>query len=228
MRWKRAIVVGGTSGIGEAIVRQLEAAGCAVAVVGRRSDKYQHDVTDVGAVPELFQRIASDLGGLDLFIYSAGLMHQIGPEEFNTERDLEMIDVNFGSAVAWINQAAIRFQGTKSGTILAIGSVAGDRGRKGQPAYNASKAGLATYVEAIRNRLSPVGVTVVTVKPGPVISPMTTGLELRNPMTADRAASKILGKATASGEHYLSPVHQIIFAIIRLVPGWLFRRIGPP
>lgn len=228
MKWNRAIVVGGTSGIGEAIVRQLEASGCAVAVVGRRSEKYPHDVTDVGAIPELFQRIASDLGGLDLFIYSAGLMHRVGPEEFNTERDLEMIDVNLGSAVAWINQAAIRFQGTKSGTILAIGSVAGDRGRKGQPAYNASKAGLATYMEAIRNRLSTLGVTVATVKPGPVNSPMTAGLNLKNPMTVDQAAAKILGKAENSGEHYLSPVHRIIFAIIRLVPGWLFRRIGPP
>lgn len=231
MNFERAIVVGGTSGIGHAIVEHLRAAGTSVAVVGRSASgaqSYAHDVTETHDVAELFQKITLDLGGLDLFIYASGVMPEVGIEEFNTEKDLEIMRVNVLGAIAWINEAATRFQGTRSGTILGIGSVAGDRGRAGQPAYNASKAALATYLEAVRNRLDKLGVTVVTVKPGPVQTPMTQHLTLPKAITANQAAIKILKLAHKPGEHYLSPVHRIIFAVIRMVPGFVFRRYGPP
>jgi short-subunit dehydrogenase len=77
-----------------------------------------------------------------------------------------MVEVNLIGAMAWLNPIAEMFQSAKAGQIVGIGSVAGDRGRVGNPGYNTSKAGLTTYLEALRNRLTRHGVNVLTVKPG--------------------------------------------------------------
>ena len=186
---------------------------------------FEHDVTAFQEVPAIFQRVTGELGGLDLIVYAAGVMPSVSPDEFDFSKDQAMIETNLLGAIAWLNQAAIRFQGTKSGSIVAIGSVAGDRGRAGQPVYNASKAGLATYMEALRNRLAKFGVRVVTIKPGPVRSEMTEGLDLKGAMSARQAASKILAKSRSTGEHYLKFSHRVIFALIRRIPSPIFRRL---
>jgi decaprenylphospho-beta-D-erythro-pentofuranosid-2-ulose 2-reductase len=220
-------------------VRQLAAQGTRVAAVARRRDRlealrqelgehvlpFQHDVTSFEETPALFQEITKQLGGLDLVVYSSGVMPEVGPDEFNFEKDRQMIDVNITGAVAWLNLAAERFQAAKTGTIIGIGSVAGDRGRRGQPVYNASKAFLATYLEALRNRLSQHGVRVVTIKPGPVLTEMTSRLNLKKALPAEQAAALILKKSQKAGEHYLLLPHRVIFAVIRNIPSPIFRRL---
>jgi short-subunit dehydrogenase len=152
-------------------------------------------------------------------------MPEVGPQEFKFEKDKWMVDVNLTGAIAWLNQSAIRFQETRSGTIVGIGSVAGDRGRCGQPVYNTTKAALATYLEALRNRLAKRGVRVVTIKPGPMQTEMTEHLHLRGAMPPHVAAKKVLSKSRKTGEHYLKPAHKIAFAVIRLIPSPIFRRL---
>src|SRR5690606_700639 len=80
--------------------------------------------------------------------------------------DRKMVEVNLLGAIAWLNQAALRFERAGQGQIVGIGSIAGDRGRVGSPVYNTSKAALHTYLESLRNRLTRHGVNVLTVKPG--------------------------------------------------------------
>lgn len=241
MKYQRAIVIGASSGLGAELVSQLAQSGCQVVAVARREDRLNeasqkhpglvrtvvHDVTNTGDIPEKFQQACTSLGGLDLLIYAAGVMPTVELDEYDFDKDNAMLQTNLVGAVAWINQAAIRFGNVGAGTIVAIGSVAGDRGRKGQPAYNASKAGLATYTEAIRNRLASKGVTVATIKPGPIQTEMLAGKSVAGAMPVDQAARLVFSKSTQSGEHYLKLTHRVIFAMIRLVPGWLFRRIGP-
>lgn len=186
---------------------------------------YVHNVCDTSGIPALFQQVTKDLGGLDLIIYCSGVMPEVGPQEYNFEKDKAMLDVNLTGAIAWLNQAATRFHETKSGTIVGIGSVAGDRGRCGQPVYNTTKAALATYLEALRNRLVKRGVRVVTIKPGPMQTEMTQHLHLRGAMLPLVAAKKILKKSRKNGEHYLKPTHKLLFAVIRMVPSPIFRRL---
>lgn len=237
-RWPRAIVVGASSGIGEEIVRQLAAEGSLVAAVARRVDRLEalahqsqnvipivHDVTHHEEVPAVFQDVTGKLGGLDLIVYAAGVMPEVGPEEFDFEKDRAMVEVNLLGAIAWLNQAALRFAQTGHGTIVGIGSVAGDRGRCGQPVYNTTKAALATYLEALRNRLSKKGVKVVTVKPGPVATPMTSHLNLKGTMPVETAARLTLAKARKTGEHYLKLTHRLIFFVVRNFPSPIFRRL---
>jgi NADP-dependent 3-hydroxy acid dehydrogenase YdfG len=237
--YQYAIVVGASSGIGRELVRRLARDGTRVAAVARRGDRLEkleaefpdkvisviHDVTDYDAVPALFQSITHRLGGLDLIIYAAGVMPEVGAHEYAFEKDRAMIEVNLLGAIAWLDQAAVRFENTRHGTILGIGSVAGDRGRSGQPVYNTSKAALATYLEALRNRLAKLGVRVVTIKPGPTATEMTADLHMKM-MDSAQVADIILKKSGRTGEHYVKFSHRVIFGIIRRIPSGLFRKLS--
>lgn len=240
MAWSRAIVVGASSGIGAAIVRQLAADGVRTAAIARREEELEklstefgdglvlpvvHDVMSVGEVPELFERVCTALGGVDLFVYAAGVMHHVGPEEYETRTDRTTIQVNLTGAVAWLNEAAARFQVARRGTIVGIGSMAGERGRRGNPVYGATKAALATYLESLRNRLSPKGVHVLTVKPGFVDTEMTRGLPgLFWLISPEEAASQILaaaarGRVTA----YVPKRWRLVSLAVRAIPSKVFR-----
>lgn len=244
-QWQRAIIVGASSGMGEALARQLAAQGCTVALVARREAEltriaddlnaggqqrvrtYVHDVHDYEHVPGLFQQITHDLGGLDLIVYAAGVMPAVQMDEYTFAKDRQIIEVNLLGAMAWLNEAAQRFERAKGGTIVGISSVAGDRGRAPQPAYCTSKAAFNTYLESLRNRIARYGVRVVTIKPGPVDTPMTKGLD-KLPMLipVDQAAREILA-AAARGAHtaYVPGKWRPIMCIIRSIPSFLFRRL---
>lgn len=237
--FRTAIVVGASSGIGEAMVRQLVREGVTVAVVARRLPElerlagelgdevrpYAHDVTDFAATAPLFDRIVADLGHLDVLIYNAGVMPRVEEGEYNFDKDRAMIEVNLLGAMAWINPCGAYMEARRAGTIVGISSVAGDRGRRGNPGYHTSKAALTTYLEAMRNRLSRYGVTVATVKPGPVETPMTTGLKLPLMIKAEEAAAGALAHARAGSVNgYVPAVWGPIMFVIRSVPSVLFRR----
>lgn len=225
--------------MGAELVRLLAASGAKVAAIARRQDRlealaaqypgqvfaFAHDVKTCDEVPALFEEATKQIGGFDLIVYASGVMPDVGWHEYNFCKDKEMVEVNLLGAIAWLNQAAIRLENTRHGSIVAVGSVAGDRGRAGQPVYNTTKAALTTYMEALRNRLARYGVRVVTVKPGPTETEMTEHLHLKGTMRAEDAARRILALADKTGEHYLKPTHAVAFAIIRNIPSWLFRKL---
>jgi short-subunit dehydrogenase len=246
-QFKHAVVIGASSGIGEALARRLAADGARVALVARREDELQritaeinaaygldralavaHDVRSLGDVPELVPEIARRLGGLDLAVYAAGVMPAVGLDEFDTAKDREMLDINLLGAVAWLNPVADRMARLGRGTIVGIGSVAGDRGRAPNPVYGASKAGLHAYLEGLRNRVARRGVTVVTIKPGFVDTAMTRGRKgLFWLIPAERAAEIILAKARSGAvEAYVPARWRLLMAVVRAIPSFIFTRLG--
>jgi NAD(P)-dependent dehydrogenase (short-subunit alcohol dehydrogenase family) len=242
-RMERVIVVGASSGIGAAIARQLALAGAHVAILGRRSTELGrvadlahehlhpnvHDVCSTETVPDLFERIVADLGGLDTLVYAAGVMPVVAPSEYAFEKDREMVAVNLLGAMAWMNLAAARFEAARAGTIVGVSSIAGERGRRGSPAYCASKAALTTYLEALRNRCSRYGVNVVTAKPGFVDTAMTRGLRgLFWVISADEAARRILALARrgSSASGFVPRRWGLVAAIVRALPSLIFRRVS--
>lgn len=245
--WTRALVVGASSGIGAELVRRLAAAGCRVAALARREERLlelardveeagepgrvvalAHDVTDRASVPLAFAAVERELGGLpELVIYAAGTMPPVGPQEYDPETDARIVEVNLLGAMAWLDEAAVRLGEAGTGTLVGISSVAGDRGRRGNPAYAASKAALATFLESLRNRLSVRGVTVVTVKPGPVDTPMTRDLDdLPMMIPAERAAELIL-RAARRGRPvaYVPARWRVVSWVLRSIPSRVFRRL---
>jgi short-subunit dehydrogenase len=245
--YRRVILVGASSGIGAALAQKLAAEGCQVALLGRRAEllealcerinhkagetralAFVHDVADVDSAPALFAQIVKTLGGLDVLIYNAGILQVVKRDEFNLQKDLEMTRVNYLGALAWLNPAAAYFQALKSGQIVGIGSVAGDRGRVTAPAYNASKAALHTYLEALRNRLTRHGVNVLTIKPGFVATAMIKD-NPRTPMviSAEQAAEGIYRAMQARKQTVYVPAQWgLIMQVIRHIPSFIFRRLN--
>jgi short-subunit dehydrogenase len=243
VRLDKVVVVGASSGIGEAIARQLAQAGADVAIVARRQSElerlagerpgklhpYAHDVANVDEVPELFERIERELGGIDGLIYAAGVMPKIEESEYAFEKDRAMVTVNLLGAMAWMNQAAARFEAARSGTILGISSIAGERGRRGNPAYCATKGALSTYLESLRNRCSRYGVNVVTIKPGFVDTAMTRGMKgLFWLISAEKAAKTALALARKgkSAAAFVPSRWALVAFVVRNLPSFIFRKLN--
>jgi short-subunit dehydrogenase len=239
----KVIVVGASSGIGAELARQLAADGAQVAAVARRADAlaavaaasngriqgFAFDTTDVDGVPELFDRIVAALGGLDGLFYAAGVMPTVDEGEYAFDKDRAMIEVNVLGAMAWMNRAAARFEAQRSGTIVGISSIAGERGRRKAPAYTASKAALTTYLEALRNRCTRYGVNVVTAKPGFVDTAMTKGMPgLFWLVSAETAAAGILRLARrgTSASGFVPARWALVALVVRSLPSAVFRRLN--
>jgi short-subunit dehydrogenase len=250
VRRPRAIVIGASSGVGAALTRRLALSGYLVAAVARRQDMleelcnsinaglpagdnqvvwpYAHDVTNFEEVPELFQEIVRNLGGLDLIVYAAAVQDAVGTQEFNFDKDQAMINTNLLGAIAWLNQAAIRFERARSGQIVGVSSIAGERGRVAAPAYNTSKAGLNTYLEALRNRLSLRGVTVTTIKPGFVETRLLENASKTFWVISPEEAAKQIHTAISRRQQtvFVPKRWLMVSLIIRHIPSFIFRRLS--
>ncbi len=244
---KRAVVVGASSGIGEAIARKLAQEGYLVALLARRKETldsicaeinqeagesiasaYGHDVTAYDEIPVLFQQVLKDLKQIDVFVFVSGIQHKVGFSEYNFEKDREMIEVNLLGAMAWMGQAAAFFERMGAGHLVGISSVAGDRGRVGSPAYNTSKAGMSTYLEALRNRLTRSGVHVLTVKPGFVQTVLLEGAKSTFGVISPEKAAKDIWRAIRRRKQviYTPGWWRWMMLAIRHTPSFIFRRLS--
>jgi len=243
----KAIVVGASSGIGAALMEKLVREGYTVAALARRREKleaicrqanelagtdlafpFPHNVTDFGEIPTLFEEIVQMLGGLDLIIYVAGIQPPVAPDEYNFEKDAAMVGVNLLGAMAWLNEAAKRFERVKGGQIAAISSISGDRGRSAFPAYHTSKGALSIYLESLRNRLSRRGVTVTTIKPGFVDTALLENADSTFwVISPEEAAGQIYDALRAKKQTVYVPGRwRWVSLIIANIPSLIFRRLN--
>ena len=244
----RGLIIGASSGMGAALARRLSREGYILALIARHKNKlnslcaeinhasgetralpYVHDVSDYEAVPDLLRRIVSDLGGLDLVIYLAGVNFPPGPDKYNFDGDRQMLEVNLIGAFAWLDPIAAMFQSAQRGQIVGVSSVAADRGRVGNPGYNASKAGLTSYLESLRNRLTRHGVNVLTIKPGFVDTEMLKAAQGPTPfkITPEQAAHDIYRAMRARKQQIYTPwFWRWIMLTIQHLPSVIFRRMS--
>ncbi len=246
---KRAIIVGAAGGIGAALSRKLAREGFALALVDfnqqavealrdeinqtakeTRALAYQHDVTKYNSAPELLRRIIADLGGVDSLVYVAGMIYFPALDEYNFAQDSKMVEVNLLGGMAWMGAVAPLFQNAKRGQIVGVSSVAGDRGRIGNPGYNASKAGMTNYLEGLRNRLTRHGVNVLTVKPGMVKTDMLKLPGAPKPVLAlepEQVADLIWdGMRARKQTIYVAGIWKLVMLVIRHIPSFIFRRLN--
>ena len=104
------------------------------------------------------------LGGLDILLLAYGLLGDQAELERDPSAVTKLIQTNFTSAVAWCLAAAAILEKQRAGALLVIGSVAGDRGRRSNFIYGATKGGLARLVEGIAHKLAPLGARAVVIK----------------------------------------------------------------
>lgn len=140
----------------------------------------------------------------------------------------EIIETNYTGVVSLFNIIAADFEKRKSGFIVGISSVAGDRGRKSNYMYGSSKAALTAYLSGLRNRLYAVNVHVLTVKPGFVFTKMTEGMNLPEKLTAqpEEVAENIFkAQQKRIDVIYIKWVWRWIMLFIKAIPEWQFKRL---
>lgn len=143
----------------------------------------------------------------------------------NTER---IISINYSRLVPVINYFAHKFESRRSGTIIGLSSVAGDRGRQSNFIYGSAKAAFTAYLSGLRNYLFEKKVHVMTVKPGFMATKMTEGMPLNPALTASpKQAAAHIFKAYKSRRNitYVLPVWEVIMMIIRNIPEFLFKKL---
>jgi NAD(P)-dependent dehydrogenase (short-subunit alcohol dehydrogenase family) len=233
---KVAWVVGGSSGIGAAVARELVLRGSAVAISGRRK---QHlldvagedmlaltaDVTDTRSIAAAAAQVQQDLGPIDLAVISAGYWKQMDPSDWDTEvfdRHVQVNIVGTSNTIAAVLPGMLR---RRSGVIAGVASVAGYRGLAGAEAYGATKAAQINLLESLRVHVARTGVRVTTVCPGFVRTDLTVGNRFPMPflIEADHAARFICGGLERGrSEIAFPPPMALLMKSARLVPGRLW------
>ena len=146
-------------------------------------------------------------------------------DDLNTEK---IIDVNYSKLIILINFFAKKMEQQKKGTIIALSSVAGERGRQSNFIYGSAKAAFTAYLSGLRNYLYHKNVHVLTVIPGFMDTEMTADIPTPKPLTAqpDQAAN-IIYKAYKKKKNvvYVTFVWCGIMAVIRNIPEFIFKKL---
>lgn len=242
---RKILILGATSAIATATARILAAQGHALCLAARNAPALRgladdlrtrgahkvemtpFDATATGTHADLVKAAVVALGGLDTAILAYGsLPDQIAIQDA-PERVIAELETNFTSVASLLTILAAQFERQGHGTIVAISSVAGDRGRAVNYVYGSAKAGLTCFLSGLRQRLSSKGVEVITVKPGLVDTPMTASFHKGALWSTPEAVAKGIVRAIESRKTtvYLPGFWRPIMAGIRLIPERLFLHI---
>ncbi len=181
---KRALVTGGSRGVGAATARMLARAGADVGITyltraeearsvvaelsGLGVEAWSHavDLADPEAVDALFERVDQEFGGLDILVANAGVwpVEDAPIAEMSPEQWRRTLAVNLDGVFYAVRGAARRIRA--GGRLVLVGSTAGQRGEAGHGDYAASKGALISLVKGVAVELAPMDVTVNCVAPG--------------------------------------------------------------
>ena len=245
MRLERIVIFGATSAIAQATARRLARRGARLHLVARDAAKLEAvradlaargspgvtvavaDLDDLARHDALVDAAESALGSIDAAIIAQGTL----PDQKACQDDFTLTcaqwRTNFIAPASLAAALANRFEARGAGTIVAISSVAGDRGRASNYVYGTAKGALSIFLQGMRARLHAKAIRVVDVKPGFVDTPMTAAFR-KGPLWAapDTIAAGIM-KAMDRGtpEVYLPWFWRPIMFAIRHIPERIFVRL---
>ncbi len=246
IRGANVLIVGATSTIARHAAGQLTARGARLHLAARdeaEAGRIGHDLevrrgaevswspfeaTDYEGHERLLDRANEAMGGLDGLLVAVGMLGDQARAEADSGHLLDVIEVNYGAPASLITTAAKRFEEQGHGWIVALSSVAGDRGRPSNYAYGSAKAGLTAFLEGLRGRLHESGVHVLTAKPGPTDTKMTFGMDDPPPLMAEpeRVAERFVWAIEEEKDVcYAPPIWRYIMAAIRLIPTPMFKKL---
>jgi len=244
LNW-RVWLSGASSGLGEALARELAGRGAKLALFARRGELLSKlrddllakspgtgipcaeiivqagDVRDPARVREAIAEAEVRFGGIDVLILNAGTGDSLFPDKFDVELVERVVGVNFFGAVYGIGAALPGMLARGSGRIVGISSIAGVRGFPGSGPYCASKAALTTFLESLRLDLRGTGVRVITVAPGFIVTPLTDRNQFPMPFRqpVDRAARRIVrGIERGTREIHFPKRFTLLLKVLRCFP----------
>ena len=237
---KRIIIVGATSGIGRKMAELYAAAGNIVGITGRRRelldeiesmfpDKIKTECFDVTG-NENIERLTvliQKTGGLDILVYSSGFGEL--SKEMDWEIDKPTVDTNVYGFIQIANWAFNYFTKQGHGSMAVISSIAANRGNSWAPAYSASKAFQSTYFEALAIKANKMkkDIGIICIEPGFVNTNMAKGYKKFWVVPLEKAARQIIaGIEKKKQKVYVSKRWWLVARLMRLVPFWLYKKIG--
>jgi decaprenylphospho-beta-D-erythro-pentofuranosid-2-ulose 2-reductase len=243
-RPRRILVLGATSGIAEACCRLWAERGESLYLVARNADKLAAVVADMrtrgaayvdfavadldqtSAHPELLAHAINSLAGLDVALLALGVLGDQSKAERSFDEAAKLLHTNYTAPVSLLTWLANYCAQRHAGTLAVLSSVAGERGRKSNYVYGSSKAGLTAFAAGLRNRIDREGVNVLTIKPGPTKTAMTTGMKGQEKMAdvGDSAAAIVKAIDDRRDVLYVPVKWAVIMAVIRAIPERFFKK----
>ncbi|MEO9510728.1 MAG: SDR family NAD(P)-dependent oxidoreductase [Flavobacteriaceae bacterium] len=236
---KKAIVIGATSGIGKELALVLSQNDYKVGITGRRkpllielSNNFPNsfvpntfDCTQADAIDHL-DSLVKELDGLDLLVLSSGTGNLNENLAYDMENATNVLNViAFTRIMGW---AFNLFQNQGHGHLVVISSIAGLRGSRIAPAYNASKAYQINYLEGLRQKTKKLKlkITVTDIRPGFVDTPMAKGEGLFWVSSPKKAANQLfLAIKGKKDRAYVTKRWRLIAIIVKILPNWLYKRM---
>jgi decaprenylphospho-beta-D-erythro-pentofuranosid-2-ulose 2-reductase len=243
---RRVLVLGGSSEIALAIIRELQsrsprevallgrdaaALGAAAAELGAcgcaRVLTFELDALDLVRHEQVLERAFGELGGADIVILALGVLGERGGLPADIAAATTVLQVNLVGAGSLLMRAATRLRDGAGGTIVVLSSVAAERPRRANIVYGASKAGLDSLAQGLADALHADGVRVLVVRPGFVRTKMTRGLQAAPLSTTPQAVAAVTVAGLEHGAHTVWAPRPLRWAmlIMKLIPRPLFRRI---
>jgi decaprenylphospho-beta-D-erythro-pentofuranosid-2-ulose 2-reductase len=237
------LVLGAASDVAMAVAHKFAANGFNILLAARNSERLaaatsdlqirynieaqtvEFDALDYGSHPHFYDTLPAKP---DLVACVFGYLGSQEVAQGDFAEAERIIDTNFTGAVSLLNLVANDFEKRRSGTIIGISSVAGDRGRQSNYIYGSAKAAFSAYLSGLRNRMFKSNVHVITVKPGFIRTKMTAGMPLPGPVTAapEQVANDIFKAYQKRGNVvYTLWMWQFIMVIIRHIPETIFKRL---
>ena len=243
---KRAVITGASSGIGLHLARELATRGYTLALLARRAELLEQlqrelgpnhvaiacDVADNAAVHDAVRSAEERLGGtFDVAVANAGVSIPGHATKFKLDDAERVIKVNVLGMMYLFDAVIPAMVERRSGRFAGVASIAGLRGLPTAGPYSASKAAMHAFLEAARIELKPYGVSVTTVNPGFVATPMTEKNRFRMPfiLQPDRAA-RIIADGIEAGRRVVEFPWQMgkFMRLMRLVPDAIYERMTGP
>ncbi len=239
-----ALILGARSDIAQALAHRFAREGYDLILAARNADSLAPAVSDlelrhqVKATAVEFDAAATDSHPVfyasldpkpDVTICVFGYLGDADLARKDFGEAERIITTNYTGAVSILGVVAEDYEQKKAGTIIGIGSVAGDRGRQSNYHYGSAKAGFAAFLSGLRNRLTPAGAHVLTVKPGFVATQMTEGMDLSPALTAqpEKVADDVF-RAYRKKKNviYTLWMWRWVMLIIRSIPECVFKKLG--
>jgi len=247
MRMQKIVILGATSGIALEIQRQLARQGQDLLLVARSAQRLSElqsdllargaqqvltiaaDLADVRQHAQVFDFVRRSFPNFDTVLLAYGTMEDQQDAEASVDVLLDELNVNFVSAAALLTLFAADLEQRSTGCLAAITSVAGDRGRRSNYVYGSAKGALSLFLQGLRSRLHPAGVKVITIKPGPVQTPMTDLLpnstRFADPEEVARDIVRALERRSPD-VLYTPKVWRYIMTAVKQIPETIFKRLS--
>jgi decaprenylphospho-beta-D-erythro-pentofuranosid-2-ulose 2-reductase len=243
---RRVVVVGGTSEIALAIVRELQSsAPREVVLIGRDRRGLERAAEELAAAgcpdvsvleldalqTESHERIVEEafnrLGGIDIAILAVGVLGERGGLPEDVSGAIEVLQVNVVGAGSLLIQLARRLRDGGGGALVVLSSVAAERPRRGNVVYGASKSALDSLAQGLGDALHDDGVRMLVVRPGFVHTRMTHGLDPAPLATTAEGVASVVVRGLEREAHtvWAPPSLRWLMLTARLLPRALFRRM---